>query len=65
MVSRIIRTMETESRMVSVRTGNKMEWRVVCRVSVFARLKVSRDLLHNNVNVVKTTELYNGRLLRG
>ena len=47
--------------------GGKETWRIVvqwlCNFS-FARLKISEDWLHNNVNILKTTELHNGKSFR-
>ena len=47
--------------------GGKETWRIVvqwlCNFS-FAWLKISEDWLHNNVNILNTTELHNGKSFR-
>ena len=45
----------------------KETWRIIVQWLwnfSFARLKISEDWLHNNVNILNTTELHNGKSFR-
>lgn len=58
---RVAKIIETESRKVvtkAVWDGGRSTVFNGYRVSRSARRRSSRDLLHNNVNIVNTTELY-------
>ena len=58
-VPRVVKLIETENRMVTARGwGRRMENCLLGAEFQFCKIKCSGDWLHNNMNVLNTTELY-------